>query len=122
MKNKGIVLIPFSSTIDVDNFARKYNLQDKYSGMFLHQIDKNHPNKFIIIIEDWNFEDIPKEIWKSFNQKNSGSAYYFERKEDLNDFREHFYPSSLYLPKQVPLNKGWLLISTEIESPIFIHI
>lgn len=121
MKNKGIVLIPFSNTNDVDNFARKYNLQDKYSGMFLHQTDKNHPNKFIIIIEDWNFEDIPKEIWKSFNQKDGG-VYYFERKEDLNNFRKHFYPSCLYLPKQVPLNKGWLLVSTEISSPTFVHI
>jgi len=75
-----IIIIPFNHTQDVDKYAREHGVT-KYTGMVLPDRGKNHPKKFLIVIEE--MENPPDII--------TLKGCYCKTLEDVKYFAPHMY-------------------------------
>ena len=71
---KFVVLIPFKHIEDINKFAKKYNVK-KYTDIYLGSRGKDHPKKFVMVIEEWDIYNIPKEMWESFYKQDYDLGY-----------------------------------------------
>ena len=116
-----VVLIPFKHIEDINKFAKKYNVK-KYTDVYLCSRGKNHPKKFIMVIEEW---DIPKKMWKNFSNQDWSLGYGSFNIDELKEIEKNIKPFKTWDNPYIYwklINKGYIFFSANINKPLLICI
>lgn len=121
-----IILIPFNTMYEPERFVRQHHGIERYTCMFFPNRGKDNPEKFLLIIEKWNFFKEKNKIPDDF-LKYCYEGFICKNKKILNSLKSHVKKSKKYTKPYIEwkLTDGrYIYIPTNIDKPsvIFTNI
>ena len=114
-----IILIPFNTMYEPEQFVHQHNGIERYTCMFFPNRGKSNPEKFILVIEKWNFFKEQNKIPDNF-LRYCHEGFICENKKVLNCLKNDIKNSKKYTKPYIEwkLTDGrYIYIPTNINKP-----
>jgi len=117
-----IILIPFDTMYEPERFVRQHHGIERYTCMFFPNRGKDNPEKFLLIVEKWNFAKEKNKIPEDF-LTYSHKNFICRNKEVLDFVKKEIKTSKKYIKPYVEwkLTDGrYIYVSANINRPLVI--